>query len=85
MTFVQGDLSITDYCKSFKCMADDLADLGEAVTDRTLILNVLRGLNEKFASIGRHLRRGRPFPSFLEVCDDLILEKINLANQATTP
>ena len=57
-------------------MADDLADLGEVVSDRTLVLNVLRGLKEKYASIGRHLRRSRPFPSFLEVCDDLILEEI---------
>jgi len=63
----------------------DLADLGEPVTDRTLVLNVLRGLNEKFASIGRHLRRGRPFPSFLEVCDDLILEEITMAEKASTP
>ena len=46
-------------------MADDLADLGEVVSDRTLVLNVLRGLNEKFASIGRHLHPSRPFPSFL--------------------
>ena len=78
--FDQGDLSITDYCKRFKCMADDLADLGEAVSDRTLVLNVLRGLNEKFASIGHHLRRSRPFPSLLEVCDDLTLEEITLSN-----
>jgi len=63
----------------------DLADLGEPVTDRTLVLNVLCGLNEKFASIGRHLRRGRPFPSFLEVCDDLILEEITMAEKASTP
>ena len=84
-TFVQGDLSITDYCKRFKCMADDLANLGEVVADRTLVLNVLCGLNKKYASIGRHLRRSRPFPSFLEVCDDLILEEITLSNQATTP
>jgi len=84
-TFVQGDLSITDYCKRFKRIADDLADLGETITDRTLVLNLLRGLNEKFAPIGRHLRRGRPFPSFLEVCDDLILEEITLAEQASTP
>jgi len=63
----------------------DLADLGEPVTDRTLVLNVLCGLNEKFASIGCHLRRGRPFPSFLEVCDDLILEEITMAEKASTP
>ena len=64
-------------------MADDLADLGEVVSDRTLVLNVLRGLNKKFTSIRRHLRRSRPFPSFLEVCDDLTLEELTLSNQAT--
>jgi len=69
-------------------MADDLADLGETVTDRTLVtlvLNVLCVLNEKYASIGRHLRRSRPFTYFLEVCDDLTLEKLTMAEQAATP
>ena len=82
-TFVQGDLSITDYCKKFKRMADDLADLGETVQDRTLVLNVIRGLNKRFASIGRHLRRGRPFPTFIEVCDELILEELTMASPAS--
>jgi len=72
--FCQGDLSITDYCRKFKSMADDLADLGEPVTDRTLVLNVIRGLNENFTNIGRHLRRERPFPTFLDVRNDLLLE-----------
>ena len=35
--FVQGDLSITDYCHRFKTMADALATLVEPVTDRTLV------------------------------------------------
>jgi hypothetical protein len=59
--FVQGDLSITDYCREFKRMADMLGNLGEVVTDRTLKLNVIRGLNERFRTINMHLRRGRPF------------------------
>jgi len=77
---VQGDLYIIDYCKQFKRMA---ADLGETVQDRTLVLNVIRGLNEWFASIGRHLRRGRPFPTFIEVCDELILEELTMASPAS--
>jgi hypothetical protein len=31
-----------------KGMADALADLGEPIQDRTLVLNVLHGLNERF-------------------------------------
>jgi hypothetical protein len=44
-TFVQGDLSVNEYCCKFKAMADGLADLGAPVDDRILVLNILRGLN----------------------------------------
>ncbi|XP_066323302.1 separase-like [Miscanthus floridulus] len=47
-TLCQGALSVDDYCRKMKSMADALADLGEPVLDRTLVLNVLRGLNERF-------------------------------------
>jgi hypothetical protein len=54
-------------------MADDLGALKEVVSDRTLVLNVIRGLNERFTHVGALLRHARPFPSFLDVCDDLTL------------
>jgi hypothetical protein len=44
-TFVKRDLSINEYCRKFKAMADSLADLGAPIEDRILILNILRGLN----------------------------------------
>jgi uncharacterized membrane protein YgcG len=66
-------------------MADDLTALGEVVTDRTLILNVLRGLNERFTHIGALLRRARPFPTFLEVKDDLSLEELTLGSHLPLP
>nr|CAB3464295.1 unnamed protein product [Digitaria exilis] len=83
--FVQGDLSIADYCRRFKKMADGLAALGEPVTDRTLVLNVICGLNDRYRDVGRHLRRGRPFPTFTEAKAELELEKLTLAHQATAP
>ena len=43
--FTQGDLSITEYCCQLKKVADYLRVLGEPIIDRTLILNLLRGLN----------------------------------------
>jgi hypothetical protein len=39
--FVQGDLSVSEYCRKFKIKADDLADLGSPVEDRILVLNIL--------------------------------------------
>jgi hypothetical protein len=60
--FVQGDLSVTDYCRRLKKMADDLTALGEVITDRTLVLNVIRGLNERFSHVGALLRRTHALP-----------------------
>jgi hypothetical protein len=71
--FCQGDLTITEYCRRFKNMANSLADLGEPVSDRTLVLNVIRGLAERFEGVGRHLRLARDFPTFLEARSALIL------------
>jgi hypothetical protein len=39
--FKQGDLSISDYCHRMKGMVNDLRALGETITDRHLILNLL--------------------------------------------
>jgi hypothetical protein len=72
--FVQGDLTVSEYCRKFKNMADALADLGSPVDDRILVLNILRGLNPLFEHLGAIIRRYTPFPSFLKVRDDLILE-----------
>jgi len=82
--FVQGDLSITDYCKELKRMADTLGDLGEVVTNRTLVLNLIRGLNERFKTVGMHLRRGRPFPTFLDAKADLLLEELTMENTTSS-
>jgi hypothetical protein len=40
-TFVQGDLSVNEYCRKFKAMADGLADLSAPVDDQILVLNIL--------------------------------------------
>jgi hypothetical protein len=74
----QGDLTVSEYCRKFKNMADGLADLGSPVDDRILVLNILRGLNPRFEHLGAIIRRYTPFPSFLKVRDDLILEELHL-------
>jgi hypothetical protein len=76
--FVQGDLTVSEYCRKFKNMADALADLGSPVDDRILVLNILRGLNPRFEHLDAIIRCYTPFPSFLKVRDDLILEELHL-------
>jgi len=75
-TFVQGDLSVGDFCRRMKSMADSLGDLGWPVEDRILVLNVLRGLSDRYAHLRTWITRQRPFPSFLQVRDDLVMEEL---------
>jgi hypothetical protein len=83
--FLQGDLSIVEYRHRLQKMVDDLGALGEVVTNRTLVLNIIRSLNERFTHIRALLRRTRPFPSFLDAREDLTLEELTLANQQPSP
>jgi len=63
-------------------MATYLGALGKVVSDRTFVLNLIRGLNERFTNIGVHLRRGRPFPTFKEAQAELVLEEMNMAHRS---
>jgi hypothetical protein len=48
-------------------MADDLADLSTPVEDQILVLNILRGLNQRFKRVGSIIQRYSPFSNFLKV------------------
>ena len=78
-TLSQGALSIDGYCRKMKGMADALAGLGEPIHDRTLVLNILRGLNERFQFMSQFITRQKPFPSFADVRADLRLAELNMA------
>jgi hypothetical protein len=59
-----------------KGFTDSLADLSVDVTDRVLVLNVLRGLNKNFEHLRDIFTHATPFSSFQKVLDDLCLEEI---------
>jgi uncharacterized membrane protein YgcG len=84
-TLIQGDLSITDYLNKMKSMADALGTLGELVLDRTLVLNVLRGLNDRYSHMAAMIKRTRPFLSYSDVRADLLIEEVTLASKSSTP
>jgi hypothetical protein len=56
-----------------KRKVDALHDLGCTVPDRVLVLNVLQGLNSTYDHLPTWITRQRPFPTFLQVRDDLVL------------
>jgi hypothetical protein len=75
-SFIQGDLSVNDYCQKMKAFTDSLADLGVDITDHVLVRNVLRRLNKNSKHLRAIVTHMTPFPSFQMVFDDLCLEEI---------
>jgi hypothetical protein len=57
----QGDLSVDEYCRQMKTMADTLLTLGAPITDECLELNLLRGLSPRFDRVTPILTRMNPF------------------------
>ncbi|KAM0903184.1 hypothetical protein ACQ4PT_018812 [Festuca glaucescens] len=83
-TFVQGDLSVGEYCRRMKTMTDSLGELGWPVEDRILVLNVPRGLSDRYGHLRTWISRQRPFPTFLEVRDDLVMEELTQGTSLST-
>jgi hypothetical protein len=79
----QGDLSVDEYCRQMKTMVDTLRTLGAPITDECLVLNLLRGLSPCFDRVAPILTRIKPFPTFAETKDDLLLEELRLSATAT--
>jgi hypothetical protein len=65
-----------------KGMTDDLCLLGETITDRHLVLNLLWGLKKRFDHMKIFIKRLQPFSSFHTVHNDLELEEIELDHSA---
>jgi hypothetical protein len=84
-TLCQGALSVTDYCRRMKTLADSLVELGEAVPDRILAMNVLHGLSERFHTLRLFLKKQRPLPTFVEIRSELLLEELTTTLAAPQP
>ncbi|XP_066341908.1 uncharacterized protein [Miscanthus floridulus] len=80
---VQGDLSINDYCTKLKRIADQLRDIGHAVSEPSQVLNLLRGLNPKFRYVKPVITSKSPPHTFQSTRSFLILEELSFQHDAT--
>ncbi|XP_066323507.1 uncharacterized protein [Miscanthus floridulus] len=71
----QGDMSIGEYCGRLKRLTDTLYDCGAAVSDPALVINTLRGLNNKFSHAIAVLSTMTPPPTFLYTKSYLLQEE----------
>ncbi|XP_066167336.1 uncharacterized protein [Oryza sativa Japonica Group] len=72
----QGDLSIGDYCRRLKVLTDNLADVGESIKDRSLVLMLIGSLNDKFDNLRSLLPLQVPFPTFAKAHAQLLLDEL---------
>ncbi|XP_073356773.1 uncharacterized protein [Aegilops tauschii subsp. strangulata] len=81
---VQGDMSVAQYCRRLQQLASALADVGEPVTDRSLTLQLVRGLSRRFQTMATLLPMQQPFPTFVQARSRLLLEEINITERERT-
>ncbi|KAE8787657.1 hypothetical protein D1007_38356 [Hordeum vulgare] len=70
----QGDLSMSDYARRLKTLADGLADTGNPVSDHDLTMQLLHGLDNRFDTIRTILGDQSPLPPF-----DVARSRLDLA------
>lgn len=70
-----GDMSVKDYCHSLKSISDLLFNVDAPVTERTLVMYMLNGLNERFDYIINVIKHQKPFPTFEEAKSMLEMEE----------
>ena len=81
MTLTQGDLCVDAYGQEMKKAADRLRDVGRAVDDPTMVLNLLRGANPRFRTTC-DIIASDPNMTFAGALDLLALKELRLAEEA---
>ncbi|KAL6655650.1 hypothetical protein ACP70R_006476 [Stipagrostis hirtigluma subsp. patula] len=82
-TLMQGDMTVAAYCQRLKQLADSLRDLGFAVSDPQLVLNMIRGLAPRFKNQADKLDgAGTAFPSFASARSTLLMAELRMNNAA---
>ncbi|XP_013624777.1 PREDICTED: uncharacterized protein LOC106330936 [Brassica oleracea var. oleracea] len=80
-----GDQTIQQYCQKIKSLADLLSNVDAPVNERTLVMYLLNGLNEKYVNIINIIKHKDPFPTFDNVRSMLDMEesRLNKPRRAT--
>ncbi|RLM57903.1 hypothetical protein C2845_PM18G13220 [Panicum miliaceum] len=78
----QGDLSIDAYAQRMKRTADALREVGHTVSPTQLVLNLLRGLNSRFATTADIIANSSPLPDFRSATNMLRVKELRLGTES---
>jgi len=79
---MQGGMSINDYCTKLKRLADQLRDIGHAVSEPSMVLNLLRGLSPRFRYVKPVITSKYPPHTFQSARSFILLEELSLQHNA---
>jgi hypothetical protein len=69
----KGASTVHEYCHNLKQLADALHDVESEISELELVMQILRGLPPSFQSIVDVITNTKPFPSFMEAKNMLLL------------
>ena len=75
-------MSINDYCTKLKRLADQLRDIGHAVSEPSMVLNLLRGLSPRFRYVKPVITSKYPPHTFQSARSFILLEELSLQHNA---
>jgi hypothetical protein len=80
----QGDDTIDAYAERMRKKAADLHNVGHAVPEPQLVLNLLRDVNKPFSGTADDIATAAVLPAFNAALDILRLKELRLANEDKT-
>ncbi|XP_021715992.1 keratin, type I cytoskeletal 9-like [Chenopodium quinoa] len=69
------------YCQRLKSLSDQLKDVGAAVDNNRLMLQLVAGLTESYHGVATLIRQSTPLPQFYQARSMLTLEEAGLARK----
>ncbi|WVZ17679.1 hypothetical protein V8G54_010661 [Vigna mungo] len=75
--------SISAYCNHLKSLADQLSNVGAPFSDQRLVLRLLAGLTEAYASFVTVMQQKDELPNFATTCSRLKMEETTIKERAT--
>ncbi|XP_076927241.1 uncharacterized protein LOC143590734 [Bidens hawaiensis] len=81
-TRLESFKDMASYCQEIKVLADQLSNIDVALSNTQLVLKVLGGLSEQYATIAAIIRNTEPLPDFNTVRSKLCGEETERQAQA---
>ncbi|XP_058771930.1 uncharacterized protein LOC131645313 [Vicia villosa] len=76
--------NVSAYCQCLKMLSDQLRNIGSAVNNHRLVLQLISGLPKAYRSVATLIRQSNLLPAFYQARSMLTLEEAGMAKMANT-